>query len=155
MKRLSFLLLGIAIASIAIFSSCTGSSNQSAVHNDSVAVANGADEREVWRSGVYELQSGETLDFDRNDHPVVVDFNAVWCGPCQRFKPTFDAMAQKYDGKIEFISVDVERCPETAAAFNVQGIPHILFVTTDGTISSHVGFMEEAQFDEALQKLLQ
>lgn len=155
MKKIKLFLAASAVIAMASLASCAGSSKESAVQNDSVAVANGAEERAVWRSGVYELQAGEILDFSRNvNHPVVVDFNATWCGPCQAFKPTFEEMAKKYDGQIEFISVDVDRCPESAKAFDVSGIPHILFVATDGSISSNVGLMTPEEFESALQKLL-
>jgi thioredoxin-like negative regulator of GroEL len=63
-------------------------------------------------------------------------------------------MAEKYSGQIQFISVDVDRCPEVANAFEVQSIPFILFVSPDGKIDSHVGMMEEADFDAKLQNLL-
>lgn len=153
MKRIKFILSSIAIATIAILSSCGGSNKETAV-----AKADGskdAEQSEYVRSGVYELAADEILDFNTPiGHPVVVDFNATWCGPCQKFAPTFKNMAEKYDGQIEFISVDVDRCPEVAKTFEVQGIPHILFVSKDGKISSHVGLIDEAEFEHMLQNLL-
>lgn len=153
MKQFKLILSSIAIATAAILSSCGGSNKETAV-----AKADGSEnteKSEFVRSGVYDLAADEILDFSTPvGHPVVVDFNATWCGPCQKFAPIFKSMAEKYDGQIEFISVDVDRCPEVAKAFEVQGIPHILFVSNDGKISSHVGLMTDVEFESMLQGLL-
>lgn len=153
MKKINIILSSIAVAAVAVFGSCSNSGKDSAVTK--APDSETTETTGFVRSGVYHLASDEILDFTQGvGHPVVVDFNATWCGPCKTFEPTFTAMAEKYDGKIEFISVDVDQCPEVAKAFEVQGIPHILFVTADGKISSHVGLMSEAEFEGMLQNLL-
>lgn len=153
MKQFKLILSSIAIATAVILCSCGGSNKETAV-----AKADGSkntEKSEFVRSGVYELAADEILDFSTPvGHPVVVDFNATWCGPCQKFAPIFKNMAEKYDGQIEFISVDVDNCPEVAKTFEIQGIPHILFVSKDGKINSHVGLMTDAEFDNMLQSLL-
>lgn len=53
---------------------------------------------------------------------VVVDFSATWCGPCQRIGPLFHALPSKYPQAI-FLNVDVDKCPETAAAQGVSAMP--------------------------------
>lgn len=57
--------------------------------------------------------------------PFVVDFSATWCGPCKMFKPTFEAVAAEMDGKVDFYSVDVDRCPQFSAAMRIQAVPTI------------------------------
>ena len=150
-------LSALALVSIMTLASCAGSGTKEVTVNDSIITV--AEEKvipsAVITTDVYELAADEYLSFeDGYGYPIVVDFNASWCGPCRAFAPIFEAMAQKYSGKIQFISVDVDRCPDVAKTFQVQSIPFILFVTTDGKVSSHVGMMEEADFDAALQKLL-
>lgn len=155
MKKISLILSSMAIAAVAVLSSC---GNNSAVQKNETAAETTvettvADPGYV-RSGVYELKADELLDFTGIDHPVVVDFSATWCGPCNAFKPTFEKMAEKYNGKVEFIAVDVDRCPEVAKKFEAKAIPFVLFVAPDGTINSNVGLMEEAALEEAIQNLI-
>lgn len=74
------------------------------------------------------------------DRLTVVDFNAVWCGPCRRLAPVLTEMARKYAGKADFISVDVDRYGELMEAWNLgQSIPVVLFLKSDGTSTRYVG----------------
>ena len=66
--------------------------------------------------------------------PVVVDFYAPWCGPCKILAPRLDALAGEYSDKINFMSVNVDKSPELAAKFNVEGVPTLLFIGKDGQI---------------------
>lgn len=78
--------------------------------------------------------------------PTVIDFNATWCGPCQRFAPIFEETANEYRGKAIFISVDVDNSPELARLFEVSAIPQVTILLPDGSVKSNVGFMEKSQF---------
>lgn len=57
---------------------------------------------------------------------VIVDFTASWCGPCQRMAPIFDQLARKYPLAI-FLKVDIDKCPEVAAANGVSAMPTFIF----------------------------
>lgn len=150
-------LSALALVSIMTLASCAGSGTKEVTVNDSIVTV--AAEKVIPNENitpeVYDLAADEYLSFENGyGYPIVVDFNATWCGPCRAFAPIFEEMSKKYSGKIQFISVDVDRCPDVANAFQVQSIPFILFVTPDGKVNSHVGMMESADFDAALQKLL-
>ncbi|MDE6127538.1 MAG: redoxin domain-containing protein, partial [Muribaculaceae bacterium] len=95
---------------------------------------------------VIELEKGAALPAAPGKL-VVVDFNATWCGPCKQFAPNFEAVAEKYADKALFYSVDVDQHPELAAQYNVQSIPMVLFIRTDGQTATSLGFLEEAEFD--------
>lgn len=95
---------------------------------------------------VIELEKGAALPAEPGKL-VVVDFNATWCGPCKQFAPNFEAVAEKYADKALFYSVDVDQHPELAAQYNVQSIPMVLFIRTDGQTATSLGFLEEAEFD--------
>lgn len=74
---------------------------------------------------------------------TVVDFNAVWCGPCRRLAPVLHQMAQKYAGKAVFYSVDVDRYGELMDQYDLgQSIPVVLFLRPDGTATHYVGTSE-------------
>lgn len=87
--------------------------------------------------------------------PQVIDFNATWCGPCRMFAPTFEKMEKKYEGKITFLSVDVDENPDMAAQYEVQSIPTVVYINAEGkTVDVTVGLLSEEEFDARLQKLL-
>ena len=90
----------------------------------------------------------------KGEKPVVIDFNATWCGPCRAFSPVFHQVASQMASRAVFLSVDTDKCPETAEAFGVTSIPNISVVHPDGTIDTHVGYMELEEFVEVLNKSL-
>ncbi len=77
---------------------------------------------------------------------TVIDFNANWCGPCRRFAPIFHQVAEELNGRLRFISVDVDKTPEPARQFGVSSIPQITVLRPDGTSYSAVGFMGYNEF---------
>lgn len=71
---------------------------------------------------------------------TVVDFNAVWCGPCRQLAPVVEEAAAKYAGKVTFISVDVDKYGDLMEAYNLgNSIPVVLFLKPDGTKEHYVG----------------
>lgn len=88
-------------------------------------------------------------------YPVIMDFNATWCGPCKRFTPVFDAVAKKYGSRAQFYTVDVDQNPKTAEAFGATNIPQVTILLPDGTVQNYVGLEEitpEAAFDAIVAK---
>ncbi len=86
---------------------------------------------------------------------VVLDFNATWCGPCKMLTPVFAEAAKKYPD-VKFVSVDIDKLPETAKAFNVQAVPTVVFINAEGT-TTFVGtddLLPAEKFDELVKKYL-
>ena len=71
--------------------------------------------------------------------PVIIDFYATWCGPCQAMAPMLKRLAQEYDGRIKVLKVDVDKNQALAAAARIQSIPTLFFITKDGQIERQVG----------------
>ena len=61
--------------------------------------------------------------------PVIVDFTAVWCGPCRMLDPVVTQLAQDWSGKVKVVKLDVDNNPNIAMQYQVMGVPTlILFV---------------------------
>ena len=61
-----------------------------------------------------------------SDMPVLVDFWAEWCGPCRTVSPAIERLAREYSGRVLTVKVNVDRKPDVAQAYEVQGIPTIM-----------------------------
>lgn len=64
--------------------------------------------------------------------PTVIDFYAVWCGPCKQISPVFDSLKEKYDGAINFVRVDVDEDSQIAREFNIDAMPTFVFLDKNG-----------------------
>lgn len=73
--------------------------------------------------------------------PVIIDFYATWCGPCQAMAPMLQRLAQEYEGRIKVLKVDVDKNQALATAANIMSIPTLFFIRKDGTIERKVGGM--------------
>ncbi len=59
--------------------------------------------------------------------PIVIDFNATWCGPCRKLAPILEELATEYEGRVNFYSIDVDKNRELASMLQIQSIPYVLF----------------------------
>lgn len=69
---------------------------------------------------------------------LAIDFGATWCGPCQKFHPTFDEAATKYPAA-KFVYVDIDENPQAAEKYNVEAVPTIIVIDTKGNESRYTG----------------
>jgi putative thioredoxin len=86
--------------------------------------------------------------------PVVVDFWATWCGPCQQLGPVLEKLAREYNGKFLLVKVDVDQQPEIAGAFGVQSIPHVFALKDGQAVNQFLGNLPEDQIRAWLDQLL-
>jgi thioredoxin len=87
--------------------------------------------------------------------PVVIDFYADWCGPCQMMKPVFEKLSSEFEGKLNFLKVDTQAEEGLAMKFQVQGIPMLSVLKGGEQIGKLVGFMSEDQLRNKLNELLE
>lgn len=71
--------------------------------------------------------------------PVLVDFWAEWCRPCQAIAPVLDAIANEYEGKVKILKMDVDSNTLTPSKYGVRGIPTLLLFKEGNVIGSKSG----------------
>jgi thioredoxin 1 len=77
--------------------------------------------------------------------PILLDFYADWCGPCQSLLPTVEKLSIAYNGKIEIQKVNVDQYPELANKYRVKSIPALYFIKDGVMIDRVIGLATEAQ----------
>lgn len=85
----------------------------------------------------------------QNERPVVVDFWAVWCGPCKMVAPEMEKLAAKYEGVVDVVKVDVDANPGLSQAFGIMSIPTIAFFKPGSQPQGVVGFKPLEQLEQA------
>ena len=86
--------------------------------------------------------------------PVLVDFWATWCRPCQMVAPILDELAEEYSGRVSIARLDVDQNPKTAAKYSIMAIPTMLIFKKGKPVSNIVGFKPKAELKRSLDATL-
>ena len=89
-----------------------------------------------------------------SDKPVMIDFWAVWCGPCRMIAPIVEEMSAEYEGKAVIGKVDVDSNPNVAMKYGIRNIPTVLFVKGGDVVDKQVGAAPKQAFTAKLDALL-
>lgn len=93
----------------------------------------------------------EVLD---SEIPVVVDFWAVWCGPCRMIAPIIEELAQEYAGKVKVGKVNVDDQQELAVQYRINSIPQVFIFKGGQARERLVGAQPKSSFKAAIDKVL-
>ena len=77
--------------------------------------------------------------------PVLVKFEAEWCGPCKAMKPMIDEIAAEYDGKLTVATVDIDQNNQTPFRFGIRGVPTVLLFNQGKVVAQKVGLPRKAE----------
>jgi thioredoxin 1 len=85
---------------------------------------------------------------------VLVDFWAVWCGPCRMVAPIVDEIAKDYTGKLKVVKLNTDENPDIAGKYQIRGIPTLMFFKGGQTVDQVVGAVPKAQLKTKVDTLL-
>jgi len=109
--------------------------------------SNGKDDTTMRTTTTFLNPTAASFDDDvlRSDEPVLVEFWAPWCGPCNAFKPVVERVAKERGQRVAFVNVDEE--PALARRYGVQSIPAIKLFRGGQVVAENVGAQAKGQLE--------
>lgn len=103
---------------------------------------------------VSDTKSWET-DVMSSSVPVFVDFWAEWCGPCRMVSPVVEELSEEYNGKVDFVKVNVDNANELASKYNVFSIPTLAIFSKGQIIAQQVGAASKESYKNMIERALE
>jgi thioredoxin 1 len=101
-----------------------------------------------------EISSVELQQKINNGEKIIVDFHAVWCGPCRMMKPSFEKVANENKSEVQMYTMNVDLNREVAMALGVRSIPTIKVFNGGDVVDTKVGVLSEDNINSLLKELI-
>lgn len=138
-------MLAILTASYTLYA-CQG--NTSDTHDDGVEIL---EEKEEPAS----VEGIPIKDFEKliaGNKLVMVDFYAVWCGPCKRMAPFVEQVKEEKKDVVTVLSIDAEAQPEISSHYNLEGYPTLIFFKKGQVVANAIGYHDKTQILNLINK---
>ena len=86
--------------------------------------------------------------------PVLVDFFATWCGPCQMMGPVLEQLQAEYGDKAKIVKVDIDQAMDLTQKYRVMSVPNMIFFKDGQVADSIIGAVPASVLKEKMDKLV-
>ena len=93
-------------------------------------------------------------EFVKNSGLSIVDYGATWCGPCKKYEPIFEELAEKFENKVVVAKVDIGEQPAIAQENGVMSVPTVIIYQNGKVVDRIVGVVPAGKLVEKLNKLI-
>jgi thioredoxin 1 len=100
------------------------------------------------------MQNKETFqDIIDGDIPVLVDFFAIWCGPCKTMSPILEAFSKQMGDRVRVIKIDVDKATATAATYRIQSVPTLILFQKGTILWRGSGVVQKQTLENIIKEL--
>lgn len=92
------------------------------------------------------------LEVENKKEVVVVDFWASWCGPCKMIAPVIEELSGEFEGKVQFVKVNVDDNPEVSKKYRIASIPTIMVFNNGSVAETMVGFRPKQELKSVIER---
>lgn len=89
-----------------------------------------------------------------SDLPVLVDFYATWCGPCQMMSPILDKVNAQLKGRLQIVKIDTDKYPQLASDYQIHALPTLVLFKNGQPVERIEGVLQADQIIQRLQSLV-